>query len=166
MNKTLKTLHLVGVAAYLGSVFAHIVTGMVEPWADAAATVQTARDAVAAATWLVTVPGLALAIVTGALMIASRRIALRTTPWLAAHALVGIAIAANAAALVIPAGAVMAEQAALIDTAAFDAVVYLDALKTEAIAGGVNVVLGIAAVALGVAKPAFRRYRAGTRPAA
>lgn len=160
MFKLLKLLHLVGVAAFLGSVFGHIVSGLTVPWSDDALAVLTARGGILDITRAVTLPGLGVAVATGLGMMASKRIDPRRAPWLAVHAGLGLLIVANALLLVVPAGRVMAEQAAKLGGMEFDAVVYLDALKVEAIAGGVNLLMAVSAMALAIAKPAWRRYRA------
>lgn len=159
MFKLLKLLHLVGVAAFVGSIFGHIVSGLTVPWSDDPLAVLTARDGILDITNTVTLPGLGLAVATGLGMMALKRIDPRRTPWLAAHAGLGLLIAANALILVVPAGRVMAEQAAKLGGPSFDAVAYLDALKVEGIAGGVNLLMAVIAMALAIAKPAWRRYR-------
>lgn len=161
MHKTLKLLHLLGVSAFVGSVFGHIVSGLIVPWSDDAMAVLTARDGIADITDSVTLPGLGLAVATGLAMMARGRIDPRRTPWLAVHAGLGLLIVANALLLVVPAGRTMAAEALRLGGPAFDAVVYLDALKVEAIAGGVNLLLSVIAMALAIAKPAWRRYRSG-----
>ncbi len=160
MFKLLKLLHLVGVAAFVGSVFGHIVSGLTVPWSDDAMAVLTARAGILDITNTVTLPGLAVAVATGFAMMALKRIDPRRAPWLAVHAGLGLLIVANALLLVVPAGRVMAAEAAKLGGTAFDALAYLDALKVEAIAGGVNLLMAVIAMALAIAKPAWRRYRA------
>ena len=154
MLNLLKLLHLVGVAAFVGSVFGHIVSGLTVPWSD------DARGGILDITNTVTLPGLAVAVATGFAMMVLKRIDPRRAPWLAVHAGLGLLIVANALLLVVPAGRVMAAEAAKLGGTAFDALAYLDALKVEAIAGGVNLLMAVATMALAIAKPAWRRYRA------
>ncbi len=164
MRKTLILLHLMGVAGFFGSALGHVVASLTVPWGDEPLAVLTARGAILDATALVTLPGLGLAVATGvalAALAALRRTGPRPAPWLALHGGLGLLILANALLLVVPAGQVMAAEAARLGGPAFDAVAYLDALKVEAVAGGLNLAAAVATAALAVAKPAWRRYGAG-----
>ena len=62
MYKFLKVIHILGVAMFLGSIFAHIATGHVPGAADNPPAMLFARQAIELATRYVTLPGLVIAI--------------------------------------------------------------------------------------------------------
>jgi hypothetical protein len=65
MYKIAKALHLVGLAMFLGSILGHISVGFVPGAKDRAEAMLFGRQAIEIATWSLTVPGLALLVVTG-----------------------------------------------------------------------------------------------------
>lgn len=169
MTRFLKLLHLVGVAAFLGSIFGHILLGLALPWSHDPAAVQFARDGVRDATMAVTLPGLALTVLTGLLLARARPVGqgggLRGSPWLMLHASLGALIVANALLVVVPAGAELAAAVSSLGTDRFDAVAHLNAKIREDVAGAVNVLLTLVTMAVAIAKPRLRRYGAPARPA-
>ncbi len=75
MYKTFKTLHIIGMALFLGSIFAHIAAGRV-PGAEAdPAAMVFARQAIDVTTRSVTLPGLGLTLVSGIVMALLGRLA-------------------------------------------------------------------------------------------
>ncbi len=71
MFKAFKVIHIVGVAMFLGSIFAHITAGQVPGATADPPAMLFARQAIDLATRYVTLPGLAIAILSGVLMTAS-----------------------------------------------------------------------------------------------
>ena len=59
-------MHIVGVAMFFGSVLAHVTAGLIPGAADNPAIMLAAREAITLANWYVTIPGLILAIASGA----------------------------------------------------------------------------------------------------
>ncbi len=163
MVRLLKTCHLLGLTLFLGSILGHIVAG-VAAGAPGGASFLYAREHIALATRFLTLPGLALSIVSGiALVVLSRPSPLRQ-PWLAAKIALTVAVVANSALFLAPAGArVLAGAVALSrgDSGAMADVVA--ALRVEQYAGAANVLLILLIVVLGVFKPRLqsRRQAAG-----
>jgi len=151
MYKILKILHLLGLVLFLGSVFGHIVAGSLGG-AIGSAEFLFARRTISEATWVLTLPGLALSLLSGLGLVflsPARR------PWMAAHAGVALAIALVAAIWIVPAG----HEALNGASASAETVIggkpadIRAALMRENIAGAVNILLTLAIVALGVVKP-------------
>ncbi|MBJ7532772.1 DUF2269 family protein [Rhodomicrobium vannielii ATCC 17100] len=87
--------HIVGVAMFFGSVLAHVTAGFIPGAADNPPIMLAARQAITLANWYVTIPGLVLAIVSGALMAANAEYEKRRP--LAMHIATAAAIALGAA---------------------------------------------------------------------
>src|SRR5580658_201652 len=102
MYRTLKVLHLLGLALFLGSVFSHVVAGVLGGPPGSAAFV-TARVEIVAATRALTLPGLGLAVISG-LGMAALSPGLRRQRWLGLHAALALVIVALGVGLVAPAG--------------------------------------------------------------
>ncbi len=160
MTKLLKTVHLVGLAVFLGSIPGHIVLArLAMAQADVAAAVAL-LEAKHTATLALTLPGLALSVATGLAMLAANRGLLRTA-WLRAKLALVALVALNGALVLTPIGAAMVERARETRSA--------DALRTalaplaarESAFGAVNLAMVLAAVALAVARPRLRRGAAG-----
>ncbi len=144
MYRFAKTLHILGLALFLGSIFAHIVAGQLGG-APGAKDFAFARAEIAAATRLLTMPGLMLAIVSGLWMAFQSKLAPWRHPWIFAHAGLALAVLTIAVTLVIPAGKTTLAGGSLDEIGA--------ALTVEHVAGGVNVLLTLTLVAIGVFKP-------------
>jgi len=152
--KILKILHLIGLTLFLGSVFGHIASGIVGGDVGSGAAFASAREHIVFTTRILTMPGLLLAILTGiGLGLLSGQMK-RRSRWFVAHGVLGFAVLAVAAIFVIPAGKdILALLPALgaNDLPAREAVGWHQLV--EGIAGAVNVLLTLAIVTLGVAKP-------------
>lgn len=147
MYRSLKCLHLLGLSLFLGSIFGHIVTGATAGEAGFLA----ARTEIDAATRVLTMPGLGVAIVSGiGLMLLSpaRR------AWMGVHAALAAAIAILAAAIIVPEGRAVLSGAAALAQGQGDSERVHAALMTEHIAGALNIALTLVVLALGVYKPA------------
>src|SRR5579863_1754047 len=102
MSRILKTCHLIGLTLFLGSILGHIVAG-VAGGAPGTPSFLYAREHIALATQFLTLPGLALSVVSGiALAVVSRASPLRH-PWLAAKIVLTLVILANSALFLAPA---------------------------------------------------------------
>jgi hypothetical protein len=152
MYRIFKTIHLLGLTLFLGSVFGHIVAGQAVG-AQGGPYLVAARAEIVAATRFLTMPGLGLAIASGVAMLFWARLSPLKTPWLAAHIFLAAVVVFGAVAVVVPAGR---EALALVLAgdfgAGFDA-----ALLREHGFGAVNVVLTLILVILGVFKPKWTR---------
>jgi hypothetical protein len=136
MDRSLKLLHLVGMALFLGSIAVYIA---LSPWAKSGGLdrLLLARQVIALGTTSVTLPGLWLAVTAGFVM------GLRLRPQFGAGWVRFKLVAAEASAragILLPAFGTAAAQ--------------------ESLAGAVNVLMALAAAAMGVWKPRWPRHRA------
>jgi hypothetical protein len=163
MVRLAKTCHLIGLTLFLGSILGHIVAGAAGG-APGAASFLYAREHIALATQFQTLPGLAIAIVSGATLAFVSRLSPLRQRWLAAKIALTIAILVNSALFVAPAGAHALSGALALSKGDAGAMAeILAALRVEQIAGAVNILLILAIVLLGVFKPRlqWRRQSAG-----
>ncbi len=149
MRQTLLIVHLLGLAAFLGSVFSHIVLGsVVDPALDptAYATLQHGKHVT---TELLTVPGLIVCGVSGALLLLSRR-ALAGAVWIRIKLGLFALIALNAGVVLVPLGGTIAAEAA-----GGASVSLLAELATrESSFGAANLLMVLVILALSVTRPA------------
>lgn len=142
--KLLKTLHLIALAGFLGSVLTFIAIGLA---ADSAshAFVTTSRDLVLFCTRQLTFPSLTLLILTGLAM------AWYNKPykprWIWTKVLLATAMLANTFLLIEPAISDSRHALSTLDNAAYD-----NAITREGIYGGINLLLCVVLVLLGLAR--------------
>ena len=153
MSKFVKALHLIGVVMFFGSILGHITVGLVPGANDDPQTALIAREAIAAATTYLTVPGLVLLLLTGFFMIVKGRLPVFKTRWLTLHALIGLLIALNAAFVLYPTGQETLEIASQVATGALPMVQLHVVEGREAAFGAVNVLLCLTMVFIAVVKP-------------
>ncbi len=151
MYRVAKTLHLIGVALFLGSIFAHIVASQLGG-TPGTARFAFAREEISAATRILTIPGLMLAILSGLGMATLSRLSPWRQPWIAAHAALAFVVLLVAATLVVPAGNALRAGGGIDEIGA--------ALTVEHAAGGLNIFLTLAVMAIGVFKPKWGAHRA------
>ncbi|MGO9485911.1 MAG: DUF2269 family protein [Rhodomicrobium sp.] len=164
MFKFFKVIHIIGVAMFLGSIFAHIATGLVPGAAGNPPAMVFARQAIELATRYVTVPGLAIAIVSGALMVASGYSGFIKRRWLVLHMAAVAAVAAITVTVMLPAGHSLVAAANAVVAGTMTPEAFAASAMREHLFGAVNIFLALAAIVLGVAKPHLRRgqsYTAG-----
>jgi uncharacterized membrane protein len=148
-----KTFHLLGIAAFLGSVFAHIAVSVLPGATSDPQTILVVRRAIEGATRFVTLPGLVLAIGSGIALTWLGRRDVRRNRWLAVHQIIGVLVAINAFLILAPTGR---EALALAEAAYAQGASLAPALTVaarEAQFGPINVVLTILTVALAVFRP-------------
>jgi len=153
MSKAIKALHLIGVIMFFGSILGHITVGLVPGVADDPNTALFAREAIAVATTYLTLPGLALALLSGIYMAAKRGGSVFRTRWLMLHALFGTVIVLNAALVLYPIGQELLEAALQVAKGALPIDQLGDMAGREAAFGAVNVVLCLVMVFVAVVKP-------------
>jgi hypothetical protein len=163
MVRLLKTCHLLGLTLFLGSILGHIVASAAAG-APGTASFLYAREHIALATQFLTLPGLALSVLSGIALVVGSRLSPQRHRWLAAKIALTVAVMANSALFLAPAGArAFAGALALSkgDAAAMTEIVA--ALRAEQYAGAVNILLILSIVLLGVFKPRlqWRRHGAG-----
>lgn len=158
MYRILKTLHLIGLALFFGSIAGHVVAA-VHAGTPGSPTFLFAREEIVTATRALTLPGLALALVSGVGMILATRLALLRQRWLIAHGIVGVVIAVIAAGVLAPAGRHALALTFDLATDTSEATAYRlgEVLHTESVAGGINILLTIAVILLAIFKPRLNR---------
>jgi hypothetical protein len=157
MRRILKIGHIFGLTLFLGSIFGHIVAGALGGPPGAPGFL-AAREEIETATRFLTLPGLALAMLTGAAMVQQTPAWLRQR-WIWLHAGLAALVVASSVLLVIPAGG-RALQMAQAGAAAQDVAA---TLLVEHVAGAVNIALAVAILAIGVVRPVLRRTGSGVK---
>ena len=167
MYRVAKLFHLLGLTLFLGSVFGHIVASIGAESRDRRHSSQRVRTFRSATRYL-TLPGLALALVSGLAMAGKSGLPALRQRWLLVHAGLAIAIVATTATIVGPAG-----QRILAASLAFahnepgaTLAAILDAKSSEDAFGRINLALALAAIVIGVFKPRLSRRAGPTRAAA
>lgn len=154
MRKTLKTIHMLGLSVFLGSIAVYIAlsTQHLVPGTEAFAQL---RDQIALGTRCLTLPGLLATIASGlGLLWVNRR---QLQRWQIAKAVVGLLLLSNTWLLVEPA----IKSAAILSTVAIFSQHTMGelaaALKTETLAGAVNVALACLEIWLAIFRPPLTR---------
>lgn len=158
MYRILKTLHLIGLALFFGSIAGHVVAA-VHAGSPGDPTFLFAREEIVTATRSLTLPGLALTLVSGVGMILATRLALLRQRWLIIHGIIGVAIAVIAAGVIAPAGRHALALTLDLATDGTEAAAYRlgEALHIESVAGGINILLTIAVILIAIFKPRLNR---------
>ncbi len=154
MRRTARFVHYLGVALFLGSIFSFIVASSVTATSDLAA-LAAARRVISAGTMFLTLPGLALLVVSGAVLSATSN-GLKSR-WVQVMALAAAVIVVNAVFVVVPAGRTATALAQSAVSTGDLATGFGAAYMTESVAGGANIVLALIATAAGVWRMEARR---------
>ena len=139
-------MHILGMAMFFGSILAHVTVGLIPGAADNPAVMLAARQAITLANWHVTIPGLILAIVSGALMAANAGYLKRRR--LVMHIAAAAAIAVIAAIVLIPAALEFQAAAKAVGAGTMTPEAFAGAAIREHVFGAINIVLALAAIAL------------------
>ena len=158
MYKTAKALHFIGLAMFLGSILGHISLGFL-PDAGEAQTVLFGRQAIAVATWWLTLPGLALLVITGLFMTARGGHGFGRRRWLTAHQILAVLIVLNAAIVLVPGGATLLALAAEVADGRRAADAMQALAGRESMFGAANLLMALAAIFVAVMKPGFGQPR-------
>lgn len=154
MYRFLKFLHLVGFALFLGSILAHIVEVRVQPAAVTPAVLAYAYNTVSLSNLAVTLPGLALAVLSGFGMAAVRRRELPSQRWFWVHAGLGVVLIATSA-VIYTAGERLEEAAAVLASGQAGQAALANAASAEQVqrsVGFLNIVIVVISVSLAVAQ--------------
>lgn len=151
--KVLKALHLIGLAMFLGSILAHISVGLIPGMRSEPATILVGRHAVDVATSFVTLPGLLLAVATGALMTWRGGFGVFRRRWLTVHQAIGLVVLLNALLVLEPIGDRLLEAAEALQAGRLTVPEFLAATGAEPAFGAVNLLLTLATVFIAVIKP-------------
>lgn len=163
MVRLLKICHLLGLTLFLGSILGHIVAS-VAAGAPGGESFLYAREHIALATHFLTLPGLALSVLSGIALVALSRLSPLRHRWLAAKIGLTLVVMVNSMLFLIPAGARALAGAVAISRGDADAMAQIvAALRVEQYAGAANILLILLIVVLGVFKPRLqsRRQAAG-----
>ena len=158
MYNTAKALHLIGLAMFLGSILGHISVGFL-PGAGEAQAILFGRQAIAVATWWLTLPGLALLMITGLFMTVQGGHGIGRRRWLSAHQLLAVLIVLNAAFVLVPGGATLLALAAEVADGRQAADTMQALAGRESMFGAANLLMALASVFIGVLKPGFGQPR-------
>jgi hypothetical protein len=148
VRKAAKYLHLFGLALFVGSVLTFAVASGVPASGDLS-SLAAARRVIAAGTFVLTLPALAVLVASGIGLLWGR-IHLAREAWLRLMLLAAVAVVLNALLVVVPAAR---SATALAQAAAATGQLpggYARAYAVESAAGGVNLMLALAAAACGV----------------
>jgi len=150
MLKFIKALHVIGVGLFFGSILGHAVAGLAPGIHDSPHTRLVARQIIDVATYYLTLPGLALLLLTGVALVVKRERPIRN---LAPHLFIAVLILVNAIFILYPTGQdVLGVTRDLAAGAQSDGV--LQALEgREAMFGAINILLCLLAILVGVIKP-------------
>jgi hypothetical protein len=158
IRKLVKALHLVGLALFLGSIPAHILLGRLATAEGDLAHTALLLHAKHVSVLALTLPGLALIVVTGLGLVVSAR-SLMQARWLWAKLALAILVMLNGALILTPTGAAIA---ALATEAAATGIVppTLAALQArESLFGAINLTMTFGIIALAVLRPGWRGRR-------
>ena len=160
MFEVFKVIHIVGVAMFLGSIFAHIAAGQVPAAAGNPAAMLFARQTIELATRYITLPGLLIAIVSGVFMVARGYPGSFEQRWLLLHAAAATLIGAITVTVMIPVGHSLVAAANAVVAGTMTPEAFAAAAMREHLLGAVNILLALAAIVLGAVKPRLRPGKA------
>ncbi len=158
MTKLLKLLHLVGLGLFLGSILSHVVASSLGGTPGGSAEFIMARRQILLASEVVTMPGLVLLVATGLGLLILARPRAR---WMWVHGALGLVVLLVAAAIVMPTVNAILGGALAGAAGSGDATAVAARYQLESVVGGLNVLLALAIMVLGVWRP-----RLGSAPAA
>lgn len=159
-HKVLRSLHLLGLVLFLGSIFGHVAVGWVPGAADDPATLLVARQVISVATAALTLPGLLLLVLTGVALLFGKAAGFVGQRWVILHLTLGLLIALNGGLVLYPLGQELLTGVS--GLAAGDPVTERIATLQgrEALFGALNVGMSLLALFVAVLKPRFGRSRA------
>lgn len=152
MKRILRIVHLVALAVFLGSIFGHIVLGRLAE-ADPAAALPL-LGAKLAMIHALTLPGLGALVLSGAVLAFTTRPAQGMRRWLAAKFALVIAVGANGALMLTPIAERQVELAG--GAGGMLSPEFAALVLRESVAGGFNLLVIAAIMALAVLRPALR----------
>ena len=159
LNRMAKALHFVGLAMFLGSSLSHISLGFVPGARDPARAMLFWRQGIEIATDSLTVPGLALLVVTGLFMAGWGGPRFARQRWLIAHLTIGLLIVLIAAFVMLPVGIQSLNQAIKISHGVGSMETFSALIGRERIFGAITIVLGVVSILMVTLKPRLARSR-------
>ena len=155
MIGVLKAMHLLGVVLFFGSILGHVALGFLPEAGSDPQKALFVRQAIEMATEALTLPGLALLLLTGAAMGLRGRLRVLRFRWMTLHAAIGLLILTNAVLVLAPLGRELVVVASYGAGGAWPPETFTALEGREAVFGAVNVVLCFVALFIAVLKPRF-----------
>ncbi len=157
MNKFLKIIHLLGLVAFVGSIFSHILlSNLGDPEADLAGFAVLAQ-AKYMNVLLLTMSGLILMLLTGIALMLRRGMTPKRARWMGVKLMLVMLIALNGTLVLTPLSRDMATLAQDAGTTGRLPTAFYDLQRKEDVLGTANLAMILAVISLAVAKPALRR---------
>ncbi len=157
MNKFLKIIHLLGLAAFVGSIFGHILLGnLSDPEADLAGFAVLVQ-AKYMNVLLLTMSGLILMLLTGIALMWRRGMTPKKLRWMGVKLVLVTLIALNGTFVLTPLSRDMATLAQDAVTTGHLPTAFYDLQTKEDVFGIANLAMILGVISLAVAKPALRR---------
>jgi len=159
MNKFLKIAHLLGLAAFVGSIFGHILLrNLGDPKADLVGFA-VLMQAKSMNVLLLTMSGLILMLLTGIALMWRRGMTPKKLRWLGMKLVLVALIALNGTFVLTPLSRNMATLAQDAVTTGHLPTIFYDLQRKEDAFGIANLAMILTVMSLAVAKPAFRRKK-------
>jgi hypothetical protein len=158
-NRIAKALHFVGLAMFLGSILSHVSLGFVPGARDPARAMLFWRQGIEIATNSLTVPGLALLVVTGLFMAGWGGSRFAKQRWLIVHLTIGVLIVLIAAFVMRPVGIRSLDQAIKISHGAGSMATFSALIRRERIFGAITIVLALLSILIVTLKPRLGQSR-------
>lgn len=158
-NRIAKALHFVGLAMFLGSILAHVSLGFVPGAGDPAQAMVFWRQGIEIATRSLTVPGLALLVLTGLFMALRGGARFVRQRWLIAHLAIGALIVVIAGLVMVPVGIQSLDQAIDLSRGAGSLAIFSGLVGKERIFGAISIVLALLSILIATLKPRLGKSR-------
>ncbi|MBB4267945.1 DUF2269 family protein [Roseospira visakhapatnamensis] len=154
-----KAFHVLGAIMFFGSVLDHVSTSRVPGLTEDPETLLVVREVIGVSADYVTVPGLVLLLITGAVMVAVRRPSIPRVRWLGVHLVIALLITLNVALVLYPIGQdfVTVVSQAIAEGLPMDRILALvqGLQDAEMTFGPLNVLMALTTVFVAVVKPRF-----------
>lgn len=158
-NRITRALHFVGLAMFLGSILAHVSLGFVPGAKDPSQAMVFWRQGIEIATASLTVPGLALMVVTGLFMTVRSGAKFARQHWLILHLIIGALIVLNSALVMVPVGIRSLDQAIQISHGSGSMETFSALIGQERVFGAINILLALASIFIATLKPRLGQSR-------
>lgn len=153
MAEKLKVFHLLGVIMFFGSILAHTVASIFASLSDDPQILYIVRQVMQAETKFLLIPGIFIFLLSGIAMIKVKKIKLKNCRWLMVHAVIGVLVVLNAFFILLPAGQELLDLSLQVANGTLPIEGLQTVKKTESIFGGINLILCLLLIILGVIKP-------------
>ncbi|MEA3292770.1 MAG: DUF2269 family protein [Pseudomonadota bacterium] len=157
MNKFLKAGHLIGLAAFVGSIFGHILLGNLGDREAGLAGFAVLMQAKYMNVLLLTTSGLVLLLLTGIPLMLRRGMSPAKVRWMGVKLALVALIALNGILVLTPLGQEMAAMARNAVSAGGLPAAFFELQSKEDTFGAANLAMILAVISLAVARPALRR---------